>query len=383
MIIACPECNTRYVVPDEAIGLEGRTVRCAKCKHSWYQEGTAVEAAPPAQPTPEPTREPAPEPARAPVAEPEPETTPDALPPASEEPEEPETDLPAQEDTESVDATSGQADDSEDAFDEEGDFEAPPAPSINFWKSEEAGVAQASEDTAQAQEPPQPGINPITGEVEQADEDDPLPAPNLSEDDSEDAERQEASPDSFTSSYAHEEESEPSFLQSEYDRGGQIAEDDADEVSQFDYEPPFKPRRNPLKMWTAAAVLFAVLALGTVAAVSYFGVPSWLPVRQPTWGVAKPELELDFPRDQVERRELANGTIYFGVSGTVTNTGRETVTVPSILIVLSDERQKPVFDWEIPPPKSELAPGETMTVTEATTDVPRAAKEAAIGWKPN
>ena len=42
MIIACPACATRYVVPDSAIGIEGRTVRCAKCKHSWFQEGPAL-----------------------------------------------------------------------------------------------------------------------------------------------------------------------------------------------------------------------------------------------------------------------------------------------------------------------------------------------------
>ena len=39
MIIACPACATRYVVPDSAIGIDGRTVRCAKCKHSWFQDG--------------------------------------------------------------------------------------------------------------------------------------------------------------------------------------------------------------------------------------------------------------------------------------------------------------------------------------------------------
>lgn len=39
MIIACPACATRYAVPDSAIGVDGRTVRCAKCKHSWFQDG--------------------------------------------------------------------------------------------------------------------------------------------------------------------------------------------------------------------------------------------------------------------------------------------------------------------------------------------------------
>ncbi len=41
MIVSCPSCATRYLIDPTALGGEGRTVRCAKCSHTWHERPPA------------------------------------------------------------------------------------------------------------------------------------------------------------------------------------------------------------------------------------------------------------------------------------------------------------------------------------------------------
>lgn len=54
MILICPECATRYRLADNAIGPEGRTVRCKACGHRWHATRESVAAAEQAASSPEP-----------------------------------------------------------------------------------------------------------------------------------------------------------------------------------------------------------------------------------------------------------------------------------------------------------------------------------------
>lgn len=153
-------------------------------------------------------------------------------------------------------------------------------------------------------------------------------------------------------------------------------------VSHFDPEPPFRARRNPVKIWSWAAGIFALVSISAIGAIVFWGLPDWVPVNRGAMVASQPDLQLDFPKEQQERRELPNGTEFFGASGTITNTGSETRRVPTILIVMRDARDRIVYSWEVMPPKNTLAPGESLTINEAVTNIPAAAEYAQIGWKP-
>jgi predicted Zn finger-like uncharacterized protein len=52
MILICPACDARYRIADTAVPLEGRMVRCASCKHGWFQPGAEAVADATSEPSP-------------------------------------------------------------------------------------------------------------------------------------------------------------------------------------------------------------------------------------------------------------------------------------------------------------------------------------------
>ena len=151
--------------------------------------------------------------------------------------------------------------------------------------------------------------------------------------------------------------------------------------SSFAHEPPFRPRHNPARMWTMLAVTFGVLAMVAAGAVWRFGLPAWLPFGHSPFAAGQPDLVLSFPPNRQDRRSLANGGEYFGISGTIVNVGKQRRSVPQLVVILRDEHERKVYSWEITPAKRVLAPGEALAVSEAMTDIPHSARSADIGWK--
>ena len=221
MILECPECRTRYLVPDSAIGPDGRTVRCANCKHSWFQAAAVLDL-----------------------------------------------------------------------------------------------VARAEAQAA----PPPP-----------------------------------AQPERYVPPPAEDED---------YDA--------------FAHRPPFRPRRNPAKRWTIAAIAAGVAMVAVAGAIISFGpggIGSVIGL-----SLAQDTTPLTLIDNPIERRSLENGSEMFAISGKVVNPTNERQRVPDIRAELKDAQDRIVYSWTIRPEATTLAPRSSVEFNSAKLDVPVNSKHLVLSF---
>ena len=161
---------------------------------------------------------------------------------------------------------------------------------------------------------------------------------------------------------------EPSLMPNQMD-------DDAPTQSRFAHEPPFSQRRNPAKIWTLVAIVFALMVAAAGAAISYFGMPN---IGLANVG-AEPDLTIVL-NENLELNEREDGTPYFIASGSIVNPTGVKQSVPEMLVTLKDASGRPVYSWKMKAKAGSIGPGGKIDFSEARLDVPMAAKEISVGW---
>lgn len=141
--------------------------------------------------------------------------------------------------------------------------------------------------------------------------------------------------------------------------------------------PTRRPRRNPARYWTMAAVAFALIAAAIAGALWYFGPPGWAVNLGLMAQREEPQLVFSLPRPP-ERRKLPTGQEFFAFSGRVINGSDRELTVPAIVVELRDEQGRLVFSWMTRADKERLKPNEEARISESRLDIPANARNLSL-----
>jgi len=149
----------------------------------------------------------------------------------------------------------------------------------------------------------------------------------------------------------------------------------AEDYDAFAHQPPFRPRRNPAKLWTALALAAGLLLVAATAALYIWGVPT---IGQGLTRGGTP-LKLSF---NAENQRLASGNALLTVNGQILNPTGEVQRVPQIMGELRDASGRKLYDWSIAPPVTELQPGQSANFSAAEAGIPTGARQVRLRFGP-
>jgi len=149
----------------------------------------------------------------------------------------------------------------------------------------------------------------------------------------------------------------------------------------FAPQPPFKPRKNPARRWTAAAFVAGFSMLLGTGAILYSGAPGLAAQLGLGLGVGgEVETPLVFTDKNVELKPQTNGSELFIISGKVANPTSDKQRVPDIRIELRDKQDSLVYSWRVTPQVREIGPKQTIEFNSAQVDPPRSAATARLAF---
>ncbi len=137
----------------------------------------------------------------------------------------------------------------------------------------------------------------------------------------------------------------------------------------YAYEEPFRPRRNPAKMWTGIAIGIAVALAAIGGAVWWFGSSRVASL----FGIEAAQFDtplLIMPR-AMEPRVQANGNVLLPVSGRIVNPSATAQPLFDILTEIRDPQGRVVYSWTIPRPAQTLPAKGSISFESATVNPPK------------